>query len=80
MPPKVTPAVREALAMLELGELPRNRFNPGVNRSLEKLGLVDTVARPSPYASSRGRQIEHQAINASGRAALAAARAAHDTR
>lgn len=67
---KLTPAVREALMTLVGGPLPRNTFNPGVNRSMEGQGLVNTVGMPSPYANSKGKLIEHQVINQNGLDAL----------
>jgi hypothetical protein len=80
MPPKITPAVRDALATLVGGPQPSNAFNPGVNRSMEKLNLVNTVGRPSPYQNSKGKLIEHQVINKNGMAALFQARNQDDTR
>lgn len=52
--------------------MPRQEINPGVANRLLREQLVESVDLPSPYASHKGRAIEHLRASAVGiaRAAL----------
>lgn len=60
-------AARDALASLRAGPRPTLQLNPGVVDRLCRGGLADLVWLPSPYASHRGRTIQHIRITDDGR-------------
>lgn len=66
------PASLDALQSLLSSPEPRQSFNPGVATKLVTEGLVESVNLPSPFATHKGRAIEHFRITDAGRAALKA--------
>lgn len=68
------PASLEALRRISEKPLPRQELNAGVANRLLREGLVESVDLQSPYASHKGRQIEHLRVSAAGVARLAASR------
>lgn len=60
------PASLSALSVLATKPLPRQEMNPGVANRLLREGLVESVSLPSPYASHKGRSIEHLRATAAG--------------
>ena len=59
-----------ALRRLAKEPLPRQELNPGVANRLEREALVESVDLPSPYATHKGRIIEHLRVSAAGLARL----------
>lgn len=57
----------------DFGPTPAQRFNPGVVNRLLREGLAAIVRAISPYATHKGRYIEHLKITDAGDAALAGA-------
>lgn len=49
---------------------PRSRINPGVSNRLLREALAETVQLRSPFATHRGKHIEHLRITEAGRAVL----------
>ena len=68
----LTPASLKALRDLAEKPLPRQELNPGVANRLLREALVESVELPSPYATHKGRAIEHLKASAAGVARLAA--------
>ncbi len=67
----LTPTSLEALRRLATKPLPRQELNPGVANRLLREALVESVDLPSPYATHKGRSIEHLRASAAGVARLA---------
>lgn len=59
-----------ALQRLTSGPIPRQEINPGVAERLERGGLAQCVSLPSPYATHKGRPIQHLEILPEGQEAL----------
>ena len=68
------PASLAALADVARAPRPRQELNPGVANRLLRGALVESVDLPSPFASHKGRAIEHLRITAAGLALLPAKR------
>lgn len=62
----LTPASLTALSELAKKPMPRQEFNPGVANRLLRDALVESVDLPSPYATHKGRRIEHLRATAAG--------------
>ncbi len=62
----LTPASLEALRRVAHEPLPRQELNPGVANRLERDALVESVHMASPYATHKGRKIEHLRASAAG--------------
>ena len=67
----LTPASLSALRDLAKKPQPRQELNPGVANRLLRESLVETVDLPSPYATHKGRYIEHLRATAAGVARVA---------
>lgn len=65
----LSPHARSELASLDAPR-PTQQINPGVINRLMRDNLIEIVSLPSPYASHRGRPIQHAVITAAGRAVL----------
>lgn len=52
------------------GPQPSATINPGVINRLWREDLIELVDLPSPYASHRGRPLQHARITTAGKAAL----------
>jgi len=68
----LTPAGLNALRDVAAKPTPRQELNPGVANRLLREALVESVELPSPYATHKGRSIEHLQATAAGVARLAA--------
>lgn len=68
----MTPASLDALRDVAANPLPRQELNPGVANRLLREALVESVELPSPYATHKGRNIEHLRVTAAGVERLAA--------
>ncbi|MEJ6003776.1 hypothetical protein [Paucibacter soli] len=71
---KTRPLTAFALAQLRglaQAPKPRQELNPGVANRLLREALVESVDLPSPYASHKGRSIEHLKASVAGIAVLA---------
>lgn len=71
---KTHPLTAAALSQLrDIGRSarPRSEINPGVANRLLREALVASIQAPSPFATHRGRDIEHLRITDAGLAALA---------
>lgn len=62
----LTPTSLGALRDLVTTPKPRQEFNPGVANRLLREALVESVDLPSPYATHKGRVIEHLKASAAG--------------
>ena len=62
----LTSASLNALRDLANKPRPRKEFYPGVANRLLREALVEPVDLPSPYATHKGRSIEHLRITAAG--------------
>jgi hypothetical protein len=54
------------------GPMPTQSIKPGVVDRFHRGALTETVDRPSPFRSTRGKNIPHEQITDAGRAALIA--------
>lgn len=68
----LTPASLGALRDVAAKPLPRQELNPGVANRLLREALVESIELPSPYATHKGRNIEHLQVTAAGVERLAA--------
>lgn len=62
----LAPASLTALNALARKPVPRQELNPGVANRLLREALVESVELPSPYATHKGRRIEHLRATAAG--------------
>ncbi len=65
----LTPTAIAALRSIVDGPIPRQAFNSGVARRLEREQLVEHVQLPSPYSTRKG-DVTHLKITEAGRARL----------
>jgi hypothetical protein len=65
------PASLDALRRIAEKPVPRQELNAGVSNRLLREGLAESVDLPSPYASHKGRDIEHLRVSAAGVSRLA---------
>lgn len=68
----LTPASLEALKDLARRPDARQNLNPGVSNRLLRENLVESVQLPSPFASHKGKLIEHLQATEAGRTVLRA--------
>jgi hypothetical protein len=61
---------RSELARIAKTPVPSQDVNPGVVNRLRRESLVELVQLPSPFASHKGRKIEHLQVSDAGRALL----------
>lgn len=59
-----------ALRQLKYEPIASQEFNPGITNRLLREHLVEQVQLPSPYASHKGKNIEHLRITGAGRKAI----------
>lgn len=62
----LAPASITALRDVAEKPIPRQELNPGVANRLLREALVESVDLPSPYATHKGRRIEHLRATAAG--------------
>src|SRR5271157_5793952 len=65
----LTPTAIAALRSIVDGPIPRQAFNSGVARRLEREQLVEQVQLPSPYQTRKG-DVTHLRLTKAGRAKL----------
>lgn len=57
---------KAALKLLESGPIPPFEINPGVLNRLQRSGFIEYLQLPSPYASHKGKRINHVQLTQAG--------------
>lgn len=66
----LTPHALEVLRQLARAPMPRQEINAGVVNRFAREALAETVMRPSPYKTHKGKNIDFLQITDAGRARL----------